>query len=164
MLQSKGVSEGGSEKSSTVDKRLLLNSCCSPYLLVLQVDVMFVLIQQECGVYQTCICWLLCKTGEALQHAITLTLPQDNSLVVWKEIELTGLSDKKRRDVMNEISILSILQHNNIIAYYNHFMDKNTLLIELEYCNGQKMLFILRSILLVDEPVTLSNVKSLDVE
>lgn len=65
---------------------------------------------------------------------------------------------------MNEISILSILQHNNIIAYYNHFMDKNTLLIELEYCNGQKMLFILHSILLVDEPVTLSNVKSLDVE
>lgn len=49
---------------------------------------------------------------------------------------------------MNEISILSILQHNNIIAYYNHFMDKNTLLIELEYCNGQKGLFILRSFLL----------------
>lgn len=40
---------------------------------------------------------------------------------------------------MNEISILSILQHNNIIAYYNHFTDKNTLLIELEYCNGQKV-------------------------
>lgn len=58
--------------------------------------------------------------------------------MVWKEVELTGLSDKKRRDVMNEISILSILQHNNIIAYYNHFMDKNSLLIELEYCNGQK--------------------------
>lgn len=38
---------------------------------------------------------------------------------------------------MNEISILSILEHNNIIAYFNHFMDKNTLLIELEYCNGK---------------------------
>lgn len=61
---------------------------------------------------------------------------QDNSLVVWKEIDLNCLSDKKRGDVMNEISILSILQHHNIIAYFNHFMDKNTLLIELEYCNG----------------------------
>lgn len=49
---------------------------------------------------------------------------------------------------MNEISILSILQHNNIIAYYNHFIDKNTLLIELEYCNGQKVLFLLQSFLL----------------
>ncbi|XP_051579148.1 serine/threonine-protein kinase Nek9 [Myxocyprinus asiaticus] len=70
--------------------------------------------------------------GEATLYRRT----EDNSLVVWKEIDLNNLSDKKRRDVMNEISILSILQHNNIIAYFNHFMDKNTLLIELEYCNG----------------------------
>ncbi|KAG7510417.1 serine serine/threonine-protein kinase Nek9 [Solea senegalensis] len=61
---------------------------------------------------------------------------EDNSLVVWKEVDLNSLSEKERRDVMNEISILSILEHNNIIAYFNHFMDKNSLLIELEYCNG----------------------------
>ncbi|XP_057199533.1 serine/threonine-protein kinase Nek9 isoform X2 [Triplophysa rosa] len=70
--------------------------------------------------------------GEATLYRRT----EDNSLVVWKEIDLNCLSDKKRRDVMNEISILAILQHNNIIAYFNHFMDRNTLLIELEYCNG----------------------------
>uniref|UniRef100_A0A3B4DPD0 non-specific serine/threonine protein kinase n=1 Tax=Pygocentrus nattereri TaxID=42514 RepID=A0A3B4DPD0_PYGNA len=70
--------------------------------------------------------------GEATLYRRT----EDNSLVVWKEIDLNNLSDKKRRDVMNEISILSILQHHNIIAYFNHFLDKNTLLIELEYCNG----------------------------
>ncbi|XP_030632725.1 serine/threonine-protein kinase Nek9 isoform X1 [Chanos chanos] len=70
--------------------------------------------------------------GEATLYRRT----EDNSLVVWKEIDLNCLSDKKRRDVMNEISILSILHHSNIIAYFNHFMDKNTLLIELEYCNG----------------------------
>ncbi|KAM6961231.1 serine/threonine-protein kinase Nek9 [Aplochiton taeniatus] len=70
--------------------------------------------------------------GEATLYRRT----EDNSLVVWKEVDLNCLSDKERRDVMNEISILSILQHNNIIAYFNHFIDKNTLLIELEYCNG----------------------------
>ncbi|KAG5265945.1 hypothetical protein AALO_G00248110 [Alosa alosa] len=70
--------------------------------------------------------------GEATLYRRT----EDNSLVVWKEVDLNCLSDKKRQDVMNEISILSILQHHNIIAYFNHFMDKNTLLIELEYCNG----------------------------
>uniref|UniRef100_A0A8D0CH24 non-specific serine/threonine protein kinase n=1 Tax=Scleropages formosus TaxID=113540 RepID=A0A8D0CH24_SCLFO len=70
--------------------------------------------------------------GEATLYRRT----EDNSLVVWKEVDLNCLSDKERRDVMNEISILSILQHNNIIAYFNHFMDKDTLLIELEYCNG----------------------------
>lgn len=73
---------------------------------------------------------------EWLMELFVVDCVQDNSLVVWKEIDLNCLSDKKRRDVMNEISILSILQHNNIIAYFNHFMDKNTLLIELEYCNG----------------------------
>ncbi|XP_072313887.1 serine/threonine-protein kinase Nek9 isoform X2 [Eucyclogobius newberryi] len=70
--------------------------------------------------------------GEATLYRRT----EDNSLVVWKEIDLNALSEKERRDVMNEISILSILEHNNIIAYFNHFMDQNTLLIELEYCNG----------------------------
>ncbi|XP_056624561.1 LOW QUALITY PROTEIN: serine/threonine-protein kinase Nek9 [Triplophysa dalaica] len=70
--------------------------------------------------------------GEATLYRRT----EDNSLVVWKEIDLNCLSDKKRRDVMNEICILAILQHNNIIAYFNHFMDKNMLLIEMEYCNG----------------------------
>ncbi|XP_056282917.1 serine/threonine-protein kinase Nek9 [Pseudoliparis swirei] len=70
--------------------------------------------------------------GEATLYRRT----EDNSLVVWKEVELNSLNEKERRDVMNEISILSILEHNNIIAYLNHFMDKNSLLIELEYCNG----------------------------
>uniref|UniRef100_A0A3Q3IQV8 non-specific serine/threonine protein kinase n=1 Tax=Monopterus albus TaxID=43700 RepID=A0A3Q3IQV8_MONAL len=70
--------------------------------------------------------------GEATLYRRT----EDNSLVVWKEVDLNSLSEKECRDVMNEISILSILEHNNIIAYFNHFMDRNTLLIELEYCNG----------------------------
>ncbi|XP_029973155.1 serine/threonine-protein kinase Nek9 [Salarias fasciatus] len=70
--------------------------------------------------------------GEATLYRRT----EDNSLVVWKEVDLNSLSEKERRDVMNEISILSILEHKNIIAYFNHFIDKNTLLIELEYCNG----------------------------
>lgn len=58
--------------------------------------------------------------------------------MVWKEVDLNSLSEKERRDVTNEISILSMLEHNNIIAYFNHFMDKNSLFIELEYCNGRK--------------------------
>lgn len=56
---------------------------------------------------------------------------------MWKEVDLTRLSEKERRDALNEIVILALLQHDNIIAYYNHFMDNTTLLIELEYCNGK---------------------------
>nr|XP_033807302.1 serine/threonine-protein kinase Nek9 isoform X1 [Geotrypetes seraphini] len=70
--------------------------------------------------------------GEATLYRRT----EDDSLVVWKEVCLTRLSEKDRRDALNEIVILALLQHDNIIAYYNHFMDNTTLLIELEYCNG----------------------------
>ncbi|XP_066463760.1 serine/threonine-protein kinase Nek9 isoform X2 [Eleutherodactylus coqui] len=70
--------------------------------------------------------------GEATLYRRT----EDDSLVVWKEVGLARLSEKERRDALNEIVILSLLQHDNIIAYYNHFLDSNTLLIELEYCNG----------------------------
>ncbi|KAM4690321.1 serine/threonine-protein kinase Nek9 isoform 2-T2 [Rhinophrynus dorsalis] len=70
--------------------------------------------------------------GEATLYRRT----EDDSLVVWKEVGLARLSEKERRDALNEIVILSLLQHDNIIAYYNHFLDSSTLLIELEYCNG----------------------------
>ena len=61
---------------------------------------------------------------------------QDNTLVVWKEIKLGRLGEKEQRDAINEIDILSLLNHANIITYYNHFLDGDTLLIELEYANG----------------------------
>ncbi|XP_078516046.1 serine/threonine-protein kinase Nek9 isoform X1 [Lissotriton helveticus] len=70
--------------------------------------------------------------GEATLYRRT----EDDSLVVWKEVCLTRLSEKERRDALNEIVILALLQHENIVAYYNHFLDNSTLLIELEYCNG----------------------------
>lgn len=55
-------------------------------------------------------------------------------------MDLKSLTEKESRDVMNEISILSMLEHNNIIAYFNHFMDNKSLFIELEYCNGKVIL------------------------
>lgn len=62
---------------------------------------------------------------------------QDKSLVVWKEVNLARLTDKERRDALNEVDILSILNHANIITYYNHFLDEETLLIEMEYANSK---------------------------
>lgn len=80
-----------------------------------------------------------CGPGDRGVDLPTAFVPvlQDDSLVVWKEVDLTRLSEKERRDALNEIVILALLQHDNIIAYYNHFMDNTTLLIELEYCNGK---------------------------
>lgn len=58
-------------------------------------------------------------------------------MVVWKEINLDRLSDKEGKDAEKEVEILSLLDHTNIITYYNHFIDSGKLLIEMEYANGQ---------------------------
>ncbi|CAG5121379.1 unnamed protein product, partial [Candidula unifasciata] len=70
--------------------------------------------------------------GEAVLYQKT----EDNSLVVWKEVNLARVNEKQQRDSQSEIDILSLLNHANIISYYNHFIDENTLFIEMEYANG----------------------------
>ncbi|XP_077989490.1 serine/threonine-protein kinase Nek9-like [Glandiceps talaboti] len=71
--------------------------------------------------------------GEAVLYR---KVAEDNSLVVWKEVDLTRCSDRERRDSQNEIEILSLLNHPNVISYFNHFLHEDTLLIEMEYANG----------------------------
>ena len=57
----------------------------------------------------------------------------NNSLVVWKEINLKRLDVKKRNEAFQEVEILAMLDHPNIIAYFKHFIGDDTLYIELEY-------------------------------
>uniref|UniRef100_A0A914W1I5 non-specific serine/threonine protein kinase n=1 Tax=Plectus sambesii TaxID=2011161 RepID=A0A914W1I5_9BILA len=61
---------------------------------------------------------------------------QNDTLVVWKEFTITGVGDKVKREVKNEIEILSVLSHPNIIAYYTHFFGETEIFIEMEYANG----------------------------
>jgi serine/threonine protein kinase len=69
----------------------------------------------------------------------------DNSLVVWKQIELNRLDIKSRNEAFSEVEILSMLDHPNIIGYYTHFVgnDDHTLYIELEYAKGGNLASII---------------------
>ena len=69
--------------------------------------------------------------GEAVLYRKTTT----SDLVVWKEVNLQRASEKDRADALNEVEILSLLDHINVIAYYNHFFDGSSLFIEMEYAN-----------------------------
>ncbi|CAF1097538.1 unnamed protein product, partial [Brachionus calyciflorus] len=60
----------------------------------------------------------------------------DNSLVVWKEIELKKLELKYRQEAFSEVEILSMLDHPNIISYYKHFIGDDVLYIELQYAKA----------------------------
>jgi NIMA (never in mitosis gene a)-related kinase len=67
-------------------------------------------------------------------------------LVVWKEVNLSRASDKERVDALKEIDILSLLNHPNIVSYFNHFIDGTSLFIEMEYCNGKIIFCITNNI------------------
>ena len=69
--------------------------------------------------------------GEAVLYKKTTT----NDLVVWKEINLQRATEKDRTGALNEVEILSLLDHINVVAYYNHFFDGASLFIEMEYAN-----------------------------
>ena len=61
---------------------------------------------------------------------------KDNSLVVWKEINLRKSNKNVEESALHEIEILSLLNHDNIVTYYNHYIDDESLFIEMEYANG----------------------------
>ena len=80
----------------------------------------------------------------AFGQAVLYRKTDDNSLVVWKEIELPKVSEEEKDRSLNEVDILSLLDHINIICYYNHFFDDATLYIEMEYANGGTLFELIR--------------------
>jgi serine/threonine protein kinase len=68
----------------------------------------------------------------------------DNSLCVWKEIDLKRLDSKLRNEAFAEVEILSMLEHPNIIAYYKHFIGDEILYIELEYAKLGTLTHLIR--------------------
>ena len=61
----------------------------------------------------------------------------DNMFVVLKEISMIDLQEKEKDLVRSEVSILSMLEHPNIITYYDNFyLEDGSLIIEMEYADG----------------------------
>ncbi|KAJ8035610.1 Serine/threonine-protein kinase Nek8 [Holothuria leucospilota] len=60
----------------------------------------------------------------------------DDSLVILKEINMHDLNANERQMALNEIRVLSMLDHPNIISYYDSFEEDGTLMIEMEYADG----------------------------
>ncbi len=46
------------------------------------------------------------------------------------------LSKQERSLALNEVQILSMLDHPNIISYYDNFEEDGVLMIEMEYADG----------------------------
>ena len=60
----------------------------------------------------------------------------DGLLVVLKEININDLNANERQSAINEVKVLSILNHQNIISYYNSFESNGDVYIEMEYADA----------------------------
>jgi len=60
----------------------------------------------------------------------------DNQLVIVKEIPMDDLTTEDRLASINEINVLKMLHHPNIIGYYDSFTAEKSLMIVMEYAPG----------------------------
>ncbi|GFU72788.1 hypothetical protein TNCV_1515491 [Trichonephila clavipes] len=60
----------------------------------------------------------------------------DNKLVITKEIPVDQMTVEERQVSMNEAKVLSMLDHPNVVAYYESFLEDKTMIIVMEYVQG----------------------------
>ena len=77
------------------------------------------------------------KLGEGSFGTVFLVEDEkDEATYVLKQISLTGMSAQELADCKKEISILSLMNHENIVKYVRSFTTKTTLCIVMEYADG----------------------------
>ncbi|XP_037936698.1 serine/threonine-protein kinase Nek10 [Teleopsis dalmanni] len=61
-----------------------------------------------------------------------------SELYAWKGIDYEELSESKKESLVSEISVLSQLQHPNIVQYYHHLVnyEAKSIFIVMECCEG----------------------------
>nr|XP_042901632.1 serine/threonine-protein kinase Nek8 isoform X2 [Parasteatoda tepidariorum] len=60
----------------------------------------------------------------------------DNKHVILKEIPVDQMTVDERQTSMNEAKVLAMLDHPNVVAYYDSFLEDKTMIIVMEYVQG----------------------------
>ncbi|RKP08685.1 kinase-like domain-containing protein [Thamnocephalis sphaerospora] len=70
----------------------------------------------------------------------------DGQLFVRKEIDYRLMSEKERRQMVNEVNILNNLKHPNIVRYHERHVDRDErrIYIVMEYCSGGDLAAIIK--------------------
>uniref|UniRef100_A0A0N5C326 non-specific serine/threonine protein kinase n=1 Tax=Strongyloides papillosus TaxID=174720 RepID=A0A0N5C326_STREA len=80
--------------------------------------------------------WIRVEGKGSFGKAVLYKRKIDNTHVIIKEIVMHSLSQSERQWALNEVSLLSQLDHPNIISYYDSFEEDGILMIEMEYADG----------------------------
>ena len=60
----------------------------------------------------------------------------DNKELIIKEIPVEQMTKEERQAALNEVKVLSMLDHPNIIQYIENFLEDKALMIVMEYAEG----------------------------
>ena len=60
----------------------------------------------------------------------------DRKLVIIKQIPMEQMTADERQAALNEVMVLAMLDHPNIIRYYENFLEDTALMIVMEYAEG----------------------------
>ncbi|XP_074641765.1 serine/threonine-protein kinase Nek8-like [Tubulanus polymorphus] len=60
----------------------------------------------------------------------------DGKLVIVKQIPVEQMTKDERQAALNEVKVLSMLSHPNIIEYYENYLEDKALMIVMEYAQG----------------------------
>ncbi|KAH9518439.1 Serine/threonine-protein kinase Nek8, partial [Bulinus truncatus] len=69
----------------------------------------------------------------------------DRKHVIIKQIPVEQMTKDERQAALNEVKVLSMLHHPNIIQYYENFLEDKALMIVMEYAEGGTLLDFLQS-------------------
>lgn len=61
----------------------------------------------------------------------------DKRQVIIKQIPVEQMTKEERQAALNEVKVLSMLDHPNIIEYYENFLEDKALMIVMEYAEGK---------------------------
>lgn len=60
----------------------------------------------------------------------------DQKLVIIKQIPVEQMTKEERQAAQNECQVLKLLNHPNVIEYYENFLEDKALMIAMEYAPG----------------------------
>jgi len=60
----------------------------------------------------------------------------DHKLLIIKQIPVEQMTKEERQAALNEVKVLAMLDHPNIIEYIENFLEDKALMIVMEYAQG----------------------------